>query len=168
MNATDAAWGNVRRTLAAGLIAVVAAAGAACSGGADLSPTGPSASRAGTVTAHIDGVAWSARSVARARFGSGSTAGLLRVEGAREGMALNFYFAATAPGTYPIRTAALIDGDASFVLGGSFSGDGSAGSVNITALSAVRVAGTFQFTAVQGSTGARRVIANGHFDVPIE
>lgn len=49
MNRSIAATtGNVRRRLAAGLVAAIAMAGAACSGGSDLSPTGPSSSQAST------------------------------------------------------------------------------------------------------------------------
>lgn len=123
---------------------------------------------AGTMTARIDGVAWSAGSVARATFDSpGSSRGLLRVEGAGSGMAVAFTVAATAPGSYPVRTGSFIDPDHSYGVNTSFNGDASGGGVTITSLTATRVTGTFQLTAVLASTGARRAIANGYFDVPI-
>lgn len=51
MNATAAeTTGKMRRMLAAGLVAALAAAGAACHGGSELSPTGPSSTASSTAT----------------------------------------------------------------------------------------------------------------------
>lgn len=165
----DAAESMPRRRGAhlAALIALLSTI-TACGGGSPTSPTGPGgASGSGAsavVSALFDGAAFTASSVARASI-SGASISITAAEGRR---GLSFSFIATAPGTYAVQTAAVIDGDQSWGVGLSFGADGSGGTVVVTSLSATRIAGTFQMTVVQPSTRNTRLITNGRFDVPVQ
>lgn len=144
--------------------ALCAAMVAACGGSSPTAPSQTPEPTAGLVTARLDGVAFRASSVARASV-SGST---ISVSGAQGIVGLRFSFTGAGPGTYTVQTAAVVNGDQSWSVNGSFGGDGSSGTATVTRLSGTRVAGTFQMTAVQPSTRAVLRVTEGTFDVPVE
>lgn len=163
---TSARNANVRsRALSRLALTVLLASFAACSSNTPTAPSPtPAPTAAGIVSALFDGTAFSATSVARATV----TGATIAIDGAEGRRGLRFSIVATTPGTYAVQTAAVVDGDQSWGVGLSFGADGSGGTVVLSAISATRVTGTFQMTVVQPSTGNRRLITNGRFDVPVQ
>lgn len=157
-----------RRATSLLILTVLFGACAGCNGGSPTSPSStggvPSPGASAVVSALFDGSSFSATSVARATV-SGALVSITGAEGRR---GVSFSFIATAPGTYAVQTAAVIDGDQSWGVGLSFGADGSGGTVVVNTLSATRVAGTFQMTVVQPSTRNTRRLTNGRFDVPVQ
>jgi len=130
------------------------------SGLTDLDASLPS----GTMSASVDGVAWSAIEVQAVRAGgvvtiAGSDLALLAVAFAFQGVAGTYALgpghAATASVSDPSNIWAAND------LQGS-------GTITVTTLTATRTAGTFSFTAPASPNSgppATRVVTNGVFDV---
>lgn len=145
-------------------LTLAASVGIACGSASPTAPSDTSSSTAGVVSARLDGAAFRASSVARAEVSGGSTA----VTGAQGAVGVRFSFTASAPGTYPIQSAAIVNGDLSWSVNGSFGRDGSNGTVTLTRISATRAVGTFQMTAVQPSSRAVLRITEGTFDVPVQ
>lgn len=153
------------RALSRVVLVVLLATFEACSGSTPTAPSpSPAPTAGGIVSALFDGAAFSAASVARATVTGASIA----IDGAEGRRGLRFSFVATTPGTYAVQTAAVVDGDQTWGVGLSFGADGSGGTVVLSSLSATRATGTFQMTVVQPSTGNRRLITNGRFDVPVQ
>ncbi len=135
-------------------------------GGSSKNPAAPNnpPSGASSMSASIDGTAWTAIAVT-----AGKAPGTLIVSGSDVVRTLTVSFAATATGSQTIGPNSVALG--MVVIGGqswqaNAVGTGG-GTVNITTLTANRVVGTFTFTAVggQGATPASRQVTNGKFDV---
>lgn len=153
--------------------AAVAAIGA-CGGGGDSS--GPSGGSG--FTARIDGVAWEALPISIAANPVNAIPGALLITGAEsngntsKAITLSLYNV-TGPGTYALGVSSTVFGGIGQVgdAGQSWITDniGTAGTVTITTLTASRIVGTFEFTAVPGlqnTVGGDRVVTNGRFDLP--
>ncbi len=137
----------------------------ACGGGGKnpAAPNNPP-SGASSMSASIDGTAWSAIAVT-----ARNANGVVIAAGSDAVRTVTISFAPTAAGAQKIgpNSVAL----AIVAIGGqswtaNAVGQGS-GSVNLTTLTANRAVGTFTFTAVatQGTTPASRQVTNGKFDV---
>jgi hypothetical protein len=134
-------------------------------GGDDGGPAGPNPNQSGarTMSARIDGAAWSTTSV-----GVSTTNSLLILAGSNGTQTIGFGVAMTQ-GTHTIgpssaATANVMIGQQTWNAT-SFQGSGS---IIITTLTANRAVGTFSFTAnavTSGASPATRQITNGQFDV---
>lgn len=146
----------------------------ACGGGG---PTGPGGG-SGSMSATIDGQAWTAQSQYTQSGVSQQSPGHFPAYGARlegntlTGITLNLTFI-TGPGTYPLGTAGGVAGGIASLNVGSAVWQtplsGQAGTVTISSISNGRIAGTFAFQAVglaSGATGTK-VVTNGQFDLPL-
>jgi hypothetical protein len=77
------------------------------------------------------------------------------------------------PGTYPLGVGGTVRGGLVTMVQGTSTwltpGSGSAGTINVSALTANRIAGTFSFVATPsfGQTGASRTVTGGSFDMPL-
>ncbi len=157
------------------LFALSALALAACGGNA----TGPNNPGGGngsnTLTATIDGQAFSATLVqanpVAATPGSLSFLGTQTAGGVTRSMSISLAFI-TGPGTYPLGTniGSTPGGIVSYTAGAALFStplSGTAGTITITTLTATRVTGTFSFAATPlVGGGAAAVATNGRFDVP--
>jgi len=128
------------------------------------------------MSATVGGQAWASDADKVTAETIPSTPGGFFIEGRRETQSDEVVVQLTlynigGPGTYPLGVNPTVFGGAAQV--GSIAGvwqtpgSGLAGSVTITALTATRIAGTFEFTAVAaygGATGTRAV-TNGQFDL---
>jgi len=136
-------------------------AAAACGGD---STTGPGTT--GAMSATIDGAHWTSSLGASATHSNGAFA----VGGSNNDFTMAIGFADTGVGTYDIGqlspTNAILNqqGGAAWVANVT----GGSGSVTVTSVSATRITGTFNFTAIplpnSGATG-NRTITNGTFDI---
>lgn len=144
---------------------------AAC-GGDDPSPSGPG-STVGPMSAAINGTGWTATTASAVAAGSGG----LMITGTRlttPNYTLSFTLSNIGGvGVYALGVGVNMFGGrviaSSPTLGGwSTPLSGAAGEINITALTAARVAGTFAFVATPqaGATG-NLTVTSGSFDVPI-
>lgn len=143
-------------------------AGTACGGGSG-NPTAPPASAgAGTMTAQVNGSAWTATITKRA-FVSG---GLLSVQG-QDGSnrIITIVARASGSGTYSLSVGNGIGHNALYTVAPNSWGTalvGGIGTLTITTLTASQVTGTFSFTAISNVSGTPPVqVANGQFDLPI-
>jgi hypothetical protein len=146
--------------------------GAIGCGGDSGSPTSPSPStttppvvavtcpapyKDGTVTATLDGTAWTSR-CAYALMNSSSLGTVVAISGTDLGTPqriIGFAFNASRPGTYSIDSATVSNGGASSIA--------SSGTVTVTTLSTSRVSGTFFFTG--SGPGGTGTVRSGTFDV---
>ncbi|MEQ1691328.1 MAG: DUF6252 family protein [Gemmatimonas sp.] len=141
-----------------------------CGGGGSTNP-GPTAS---PFTATIDGVSWSSSTSAAVS----STGGIFTLVGSQIGanvtsISMSFY-SIGVPGTYPLGVTGSVAGGIGTVTASpstwSTPLSGAAGSVTISAVSATRIAGTFNFNATPllGQTATNtRVVTQGQFDLPV-
>ena len=139
----------------------------ACGGGKNPSAPNnpnPGASGAGTMSATIDGSAWSAISV-----NTGRTTGTLTISGSDVQRTMTISFARNTSGNQtlgatPIVLGIVIIGGQSWTANASGTGSGTA---TLTTYSANRAVGTFTLTAVggPGASPASRQITSGRFDV---
>lgn len=139
---------------------------AGCGGGGNEDLTGPSSN--GTMSATINGTAWSATTVTQA-----SRAGnVLTIGGSNPSWQLLLTIPnVTAPGTYTVAatggTMQLVQANAG---GAAWTASmlGGTGSLTVTTLSSTRAVGTFTFTgnATAGTpAGGTRNVTAGQFDV---
>ena len=144
---------------------------AAC-GGDDPTPSGPG-STVGPMTAGINGTQWTASTASAVTAGTG----LLVINGTRlttPNYTLSFTLSNIGSvGVYALGVGVNMFGGtvvaSSPTLGGwSTPLSGSAGEINVTTLTASRIAGTFAFVATpqSGATG-NLTVTSGSFDVPI-
>jgi hypothetical protein len=165
------AWtGSRKDKLNIWLTAVVLISHLAVAGcGGDDDPTNPTGGSSGTgsVTATIDGAAWSA-GFAQAVNNSGIVG--VGSSSTSSEKVIGFGWVDTGASTYTIAPGSATNGTVT-ILGGSgwsASGDMGSGTVNVTTLTATRVAGTFSFTAPRYTgtdTPDPTVVTNGSFDV---
>jgi len=156
----------MRRRLFVAMSALLLSSG--CGSSSDNGTTGPNnnnhnPSGARSMSAKVDGVAWTATAV-----GAGITNGIAIVSGATATQGVTISFVPTT-GTQTITPTGIVIG--SVIVGGQMwqtNGTGGSGTVTVTSASATRVVGTFSFTAppFTGNTAspARQVTA-GTFDV---
>ena len=138
---------------------------AAC--GSTTQPSGPSN---GTMTAQIDGAGWAANTIV-ATYPSG----ILAIAGTdTQGRTIGFAVGpTTTPGTYPVALTSGVNASLAIIVGSTAQSwqavqNSGSGSVTLTAISANRATGIFQFTVVPvAGTGAAgtRSITQGAFDV---
>jgi hypothetical protein len=160
---------------------------AACGGGGSGTGPNPPGGGTGTFTAVIDGQSWVSTTNQTTGAGSGSNAipGAVTIIGTNVVSATNYTSLVlnlgylTGPGTYPLgvnfvstagggATVTRLQGSALSNWSTEFPGN--AGTVTVTGLSASRIVGTFQFSALpQAFTGATgtRVVTNGVIDMPL-
>jgi len=158
----------MRHTLAmlgtAALVVVTACGGDSSNDG----PTNPNQNPTGnrSMSARIDGTAWTATSVA-----AGVTNGLLIIAGTNVTQTFSIAVAvAQGTGTQTVGPSSvtygnLLVGQQSWAANGSLGGPGS---ITLTTLTATRAAGTFSFTVkalTQGASPATRQVTSGAFDV---
>ncbi|WP_405283151.1 DUF6252 family protein [Gaopeijia maritima] len=139
----------------------------------DEEPTGPGA-LSGSMTASVDGQAWSAIQVSAGRSGA-DVIGLGGTSAAQTTISLSF--TAAGPGTYAIPQTGMNFNFAEFAGGALWQALGigqlgavGSGSVTITTLSATRIVGTFHFRAPPAGGNpatADKVVTQGAFDIPI-
>ncbi len=138
----------------------VAAAVAACGGDG---PGGPSA--AGSMSATIDGQAWSAATINRARSGSG-----VMISGTGQGLTVNLIVTISEPGTVVIEPGPNLtnlnvsEGAQAWVASGALG----SGSITFNTLTDAGAAGTFAFTgdlSAGSSPIATRTVTQGTFQV---
>ena len=150
---------------------------AACGG--ETAPTSASGG-GGTLSASIDGAAWTAdASTAEARHsqpGKYVLGGTKTTGTSQLGLEIDVYNIA-GPGTYPLGVSEKVFGGVGWVTTASpptywitpFSG--ASGTITITSLTDSRIAGSFSYNAppytVIGSATGTRVVTNGTFDLPI-
>jgi hypothetical protein len=149
----------------------------ACSGGDG--PTGPNPPPPGgnaSFTASVDGQGWTSAAaltnVTAAQSGTYIISGSVLTGASTRAITLNL-MNIPGPGTYPLGTGAGVSGG-SAIYAESAGGwgtplSGEAGTINITTLTATRIAGTFSFTAAASAGGATgtRTVTNGTFDLEI-
>jgi len=162
----------LRRTVRdLGLLAL--ALSAACGGGS----TGPTGGGSGTLSATINGAAWSAQSQliqapTPQKQGHYPLYGARLVGQTTNGMQLNL-IGIQGPGTYPLGTSGGVSGGTIAINEGSAIWmtplSGAAGTVTFSTLTSTRAAGTFQFVAEAAGGGATgvRTVTNGQFDFPL-
>lgn len=144
---------------------------AGCGGDDDpVAPAGPGNNNtgAGTMTALIDGVAWTAVATTGV-----NQSGIVAIGGSNLGgvLGIGLGFAGTMADTYLIGPGHIGNGNVTSLAGSGWvaSGGNGNGTINVTSLTATRIIGTFSFTApatVAGTTPAVRVVTQGTFDVP--
>ena len=160
-----------RLILTVGVVLTITGCGGSSSPSAISGPTtppGPNPSASRSMSARIDGVAWTATSV-----GVQFTNGVLIVSGVDGALTtVGFTSPALATGTYAVAAGSpvagsLITSAGSWQANGVGSGTGS-GSVTITSLTLTSVAGTFTFsltaTPSTGATGTKSITV-GAFNV---
>lgn len=152
-------------------VATTVAVAVACGGGG---PTGDGNPITAPLKATIDGQPWVA-SFATAAAGAD---GVFTIVGSSQtasvtGLSLVLYYIG-APGTYPLGVGSSVRGGTGLLSGGSSSWatglTGAAGTVTITNVSATRIKGTFNFSALPQSgpgAAATRAVTQGEFDVPV-
>jgi hypothetical protein len=154
----------VRSIAMCGLVLLLAAG---CGGDDDDDPLDVNPNDNGSMTARVDGAAFTAFSVA-ATFSNG----ILAVSGVQlsPSQGLTFGVATTGPGTFNVGTTSAVNGI--YVSGSNASwlasGNVGSGSVTITTLNSTRAVGTFNFVlqAQQGTAATgTRTITQGAFDV---
>jgi len=139
---------------------------AACGGDSNGGVTNPKKPNNGTMSARIDGAAWSAISIAT---GSGTGSALI-VTGSNIAQTLAIIVPInTGTGTKTMGQSSVVSG--TLIVGSqqwaANPAQGGTGSITLTTVAAGHVAGTFSFTmaAQQGATPATRQITSGQFDV---
>lgn len=166
-----------RALLAASLLSGLLGLGCGSDGG----PAGPGSNNGGGTgfTARIDGQAWASSASAIQVTGNPSNPGpgQLTISGIdlNTGRSVLLILAfVSGPGTYPLGVNVLSTpgGTGSAVVAGSSwltPLSGAAGSVEITARTATRIAGSFSFTAdaIGGATPAQRTVTDGTFDITV-
>jgi len=140
---------------------------AACGGGS--SPTGPQPGSAspGTMTAQVNGAAWTATVVKRAFFSSG----LLTVQGSDGSRIITIVVRTSTTGSFSLAVGNGLGHNALYTVVPACNwatGLGGSGTVTISAISASNVSGTFSFTGISNISGtAPATITNGQFNLPI-
>lgn len=151
---------------------------AACGG--DGGSTGPDGGDPGNarLTARIDGAAWAATAASTSTGVTLVLPGVYTMTGVSAGanpivIAISLYNIG-GPGTYPIGVGPQVAGG-SVVLSNTTGGwaspmTGADGSITISALTATRIAGTFNFTvnALSGSATGTRTVTDGTFDLEVK
>ena len=143
----------------------------ACGGG---DSTNPGPGNGSSFKATIDGASWTSSTSAAAA----TTGGIFTLVGSQIGasvtsMSLSLY-SIGAPGTYPLGVTGSVAGGIATLTTSPSSWStpltGAAGSVTITAVSATRIAGTFNYSATPtlgASVTNTRVVTAGEFDLPV-
>lgn len=156
---------------------------AACGG--DSGPTGTGGGGGGGgggshLTATVAGESFAANDASLSQGVQAGAAGLFVIagtdlSGTGSGRALNLaLYNIRGPGTYPLGVAPSVPGGLGIVVDNGAGWDtplsGAAGTVTITALTATRIAGTFEFSAeaVSGGATGTRSVTNGDFDLPVK
>ena len=119
----------------------------------------------GSMSAKIDGVAWSATAAVVA---TRSSPNIIAIAGAdASGRTLAIGVAANGTGTYSIGQGSPVNASLTQSGSSSFSAISSlgSGSVTLTTLTATGASGTFAFTLVQQNGTATRAITEGSFNV---
>lgn len=138
----------------------VAAAVAACGGDG---PSGPST--VGSISATIDGQAWSAATMSRARSGNGVV-----ISGTGQGLTVNLVVTISEPGTVVIEPGLNLtnlnvsEGTQAWIASGALG----SGSITFNTLTDAGAAGTFAFTgelSAGSSSIATRTVTQGTFQV---
>ncbi len=147
---------------------VFVGAAAACGGDSSTNP-GP-LGNGGTMRATIDGTAFASTFSSAVAIAGG----IFTITGSQGATAISFsLYSIGAPGTYPLGVGGSVAGGIATLSAAPSSWStplsGAAGTVNISAVSATRIAGTFNFSAapIIGQTGASRAVTAGSFDVPV-
>ncbi len=168
-----------RRILSALLVSGMIGLGCSSDGGG---PAGPGSNNNGGgtgFTARIDGTAWSSSASTIQVTGNPSNPGpgQLIISGIdlNTGRSVQLILAfVSGPGTYPLGVNMLSTpgGTGTAVVAGSSwltPLSGAAGSVEITARTATRIAGSFEFTgdALIGATPPQRTVTEGAFDITV-
>ncbi|MGH7711909.1 MAG: DUF6252 family protein [Gemmatimonadaceae bacterium] len=157
----------MRRALGSVLFTILIAS-TGCGGGSGDPTAPPGSVGPGTMTAQVNGSAWSATITKRA-FASG---GLITVQG-QDGSnrIITIVARASAPGTYSLAIGNGLGHNALYsVVAAAWSTalQGGNGTFTITSLTATQVRGTFSFTAVSNVNGTAPVqVTSGQFDLPI-
>lgn len=135
---------------------------AACGSDGPSEPNPPGAPN-GTMTAMIDGVAWSATIIT-----PGITGGISAIGGSDGGRTLAWAWVESGTGTYQIGGAVGFNANLT-VAGGTWvaNNTGGSGTLVVTTRTASRVAGTFSFTMTAGSGNASgtKTVTQGTFDI---
>ena len=143
----------------------------ACGGGDSTAPGGNSAS---PFKAIIDGVAWNSTTSTAVS----STGGIFTIVGSQisanvTSMSMTFY-SIGVPGTYPLGVTGSVAGGIGTVTTGTSSWStpltGAAGTVTISAVSATRIVGTFQFNAIPQlgqAVTTTRAVSQGEFNLAV-
>jgi len=157
-----------------GLALVALGLSVACGGNG---PSGPTGGGSGTLSAVINGTAWSSQpqmiqAPTPQKQGHYPLYGARLVGQSSNGMQLNLV-GIQGPGTYPLGTSGGVSGGTVSLHEGSAIWmtplNGAAGTITISTLTGTRAAGTFQFVAEAAGAGATgtRTVTNGQFDIPL-
>jgi hypothetical protein len=141
---------------------------AACGGGSSNPTSPPGSGGAGTMTAQVNGSAWTATITKRA-FAS---KGLITVQGQdAANRIITIVVRASSPGTYSLAQGNGIGHNALYTVAPNSWGTallGGTGTFTITSFTSTQVTGTFSFTAVSNVSGTAPVqVTSGQFDLPI-
>ena len=150
-------------TVAVSLLLAVACGGGG-GGKTATGPANPGTTGAGSMSATIDGSAWTAVAVT-----TGITNGVRIISGSDLARSVAMSFLVTGTGTQQFSTSVALG---VVIIGlqswDASSSNGATGSVTITTLTSNRAVGTFSFTAkasTASTTPATRQVTNGKFDV---
>jgi hypothetical protein len=158
----------MRRALAYTLFTILIAA-TACGGGSNGPTAPPGGSGPGTMTAQVNGSAWTATVVKRAFVNSG----LVTIQGSDGSRIITIVARASAAGAYSLAVGNGIGHNALYTVispaaNWSTALTGGTGTITITAISATNVSGTFIFTATSSVSGtAPAQITAGQFNLPL-
>ncbi|MGQ0640596.1 MAG: DUF6252 family protein [Gemmatimonadaceae bacterium] len=156
----------MRRLLCYTLIAALGAT-AACSGGSGPAGPQPGAAGPGTMTAQVNGSAWTASALKRAFF----TSGLLTIQGSDGSRIITIVVRTSTTGSFSLDVGNGLGHNAIYtVVPASNWGTalGGSGTITISAINASNVSGTFMFTGISNISGtAPAQITNGQFNLPI-
>jgi hypothetical protein len=158
----------MRRALSHSLFTILIA-GTACGGGSGNPTAPPGSGSGGTMTAQVNGSAWTATITKRAFTGGG---GLITVQG-QDGSnrIITIVARAAAPGTYSLAIGNGLGHNALYTVAASSWStllQGGTGTFTITTFTTTQVTGTFSFTAISNVSGTAPVqVTNGQFDLPI-
>jgi hypothetical protein len=153
--------------LATALIVIAFAAG--CGSDSPAGPGGAGGPANGSLTAQIDGTAWTATTITPLMPALGS-GGLAVMAAGNPDAAIGFGWMDQGPGTYTIPEAVGLNANLTLTAGGTWSArnDQGSGTVVVTTRTANRIVGTFQFVmppAPSSNATGTRTITNGAFDV---
>lgn len=136
---------------------------AACGGSTSTSPTNTKTNPPRSMSATVDGTAWTATTV-----GGSVTNGIAILVGGNATQSVGISFVPTV-GTQTMTPTGIVIGQVTIGAQAwqTTGAAGSSGSVTVTSASATRVVGTFSFTAppLGGGSAAARQVTAGVFDV---
>lgn len=140
-------------------------------GSSDPTPTGNSGAN-GPVKATINGQAWASGSSAAAVRTSPGQYSLSALSLTNDYSLTFFLYNIGGTGIYPLGNHSSLSGGMIVVSKPATSGwmtplTGAAGQIEITALTATRIAGTFSFTGTPVTGTGNLAVTNGTFDVPV-